>query len=68
VILARSAVMVTCFWNCVFNVVQIFHIIAENDPHLFRSVLLVGDRARKKITFKISPKWPHWTLLLTDFL
>jgi len=40
----RSAVIVNCFCNCVSNVVQICHIIAENDPHLFRSVLSVGGR------------------------
>jgi len=37
VILARSAMM--CFWNCVSNVVQISHVIAEKDPHLFCSLL-----------------------------
>jgi len=28
----------------VSNVVQISHIITENDAHLFRSLLSVGDR------------------------
>jgi len=44
VILECSAVMVICFWNCVPNVVQISHIITENDVHLFRGLLSVGDR------------------------
>jgi len=51
--LARSAVMVTCFWNCVSNVVQISHIIAENDPHLFRSVLSVGDRTVREFRLNL---------------
>ena len=31
-------------WNCVSNVVLMSHIIPENDPHLFHSLLSVGDR------------------------
>jgi len=47
--------MVICFWNCVPNVVQIPHIIAENDMHLFRGLLSVGDRPVRKfrLNFKI---------------
>ena len=43
-ILACTALIVICFWNCVPNVVLMSHIIPENDPHLFRSLLSVGDR------------------------
>jgi len=41
-----------CFWNCVPNVVQISHIIAENDIHLFRGLLSVGDRPVRKFCLK----------------
>jgi len=50
--LARSAVVIS-FWNCVSNVVQISHIIAENDPHLFCSLLSVGNRAVRKFRLKL---------------
>ena len=48
-ILACTAVIVICFWNCVSSVVLMSHIIPENDPHLFRSLLSVGDRPENSI-------------------
>jgi len=33
------------FRNCVSTVVLMSHIIPENDPHLSRSLLSVGDRS-----------------------
>jgi len=53
VILECSAVMVICFWNCVPNVVQVSLIIAENDIHLFRGLLSVGDRPVRKFRLKL---------------
>ena len=35
------------------NMVQISHIIVENDAHLFRSVLSVGDRPVRKFRIKL---------------
>jgi len=35
------------------NVVQISHIIAENDTHLFRGLLSVGDRPVRKFRLKL---------------
>jgi len=53
VILECSAVMIICFWNCVPNVIQISHIIAENDIHLFHGLLSVGDRPVRKFRLKL---------------
>jgi len=47
------------FLNCVPNVVQISLIIAENDIHLFRGLLSVGDRSVRKFRLKLKKKSWH---------